>query len=93
MQLVVSDRNGRAVADVEVDKQRLGVCGIDVVPKRSQHAGDIRRAAGAAKPALTNRFDVIIDMVESQRFWMDLQRVHVEKVFTVQRHAAQHGVI
>ncbi|MNN96492.1 hypothetical protein D3C81_2154920 [compost metagenome] len=73
--------------------QRFRLRRVNIVPKRSQHAGDIRRAAGAAKPALTNRFDVIIDMVESQRFWMDLQRVHVEKVFTVQRHAAQHGVI
>ncbi len=60
---------------------------------RGQHAGDIWRTTSAAKPTLADRFNVIVDMVEFQRFWMYFQRIHIEEMFAVQRHAAEHGVV
>ncbi len=90
---VIPNRNGDVVPHVQIDQQRVRANGINVVPQRSQDAGNIRRATGAAEPALTHRFHVVIDMVEGQRFRVHFQRIHIKEMLTVQRHAAQHRVV
>ncbi len=60
---------------------------VEIMTNRGQHAGDIWRTTSAAKPTLADRFNVIVDMVEFQRFWMYFQRIHIEEMFAVQRHA------
>ncbi len=93
LQRLVAHRYGDLVAHVEVNKKRIRANGIDVMPQRRQHAGDIRRATGTAEPALADGFHMIVDMVERQGFRMDLQRVHIEEVLTVQSHAPKHRVV
>ena len=58
-----------------------------------QRASNIRRAAGAAEPALANRFNVIVDMIMGNAFRVRLQWVDVEEVLTVQRHPAEHRIV
>ena len=63
-QCLIADRDLHAVADIQVDVQGVVVRRVDLVPQRGEHAGDIRRAAGASEPALADGLNVIVNMVE-----------------------------
>ena len=84
-------RHFHAVSCVDVDIQRIFTRRVEIMTNRGQYAGDIWRTTSAAKPTLAERFNVIVDMVEFQRFWMYFQRIHIEEMFAIQCHAAEHS--
>ena len=63
-QRLIAHRDLRAIADIQVDVQGIVVRRVDIVSQRGQHAGNIRRAARAAEPALADGLNVIVNMVE-----------------------------
>ena len=76
-------------------EQRTAILGnrVGIFLHRLNDAGDVRRAACAAEPLLTDRLDVELAFVAMAGFGHDLQRIHIEEAFAIERHAGQRGVV
>ena len=78
---------------VEVQGEAVGALRGDVFAERGEEAGDVGRAAGAAEPADALGLHEVALVTALGDGGDDLERVDVEELGAVDRHAALHVVV
>ena len=86
-------RRSQLRAHIQMDVQGIRRLGKGIRGQGRNNAGDIGRAAGAAKPFLTHGLHMGQAAIGAAGGRVHLQRVDIEEGLAVQRHACQHGIV